>query len=483
MEYFIRTTKKEGRASLYCRIRKPKWKINTTLRTDLSVDINAWNKSQRSANAWNQYAQTDEGKHVEETMRAIDESINFTVEHGIRVRGVHRTIEVDGAYNKQILEEAIKTITNRDLLARQKEYKESVKVARPKENTLVAFTERYILECQTGERLKHETNAPISASYIKNLKAFRNQILEFQKAKHKVLGLDDITMDFYKSFRQFFLDKKYSPNTIARHIRDLKTLMRAACDEKLTANTEWQNRSFSAKSEDVDNIWLTDDQVQQMYALDITTYDQAKALLENVKGIDEEYRKSLQHALKREVYRINIMNARDIFIVGCLTGQRVSDYKRINVSMIEKLAKAGKFLNITQQKTGKKIYVPLDVRVEKILSRHGGRLPKMFDQHLNDHIKVVGLLCGWTHPAHIEQTRGGMTYDNGKKFYECIMTHTARRTFATSWYKKDVPLSAIMTITGHSSEAMLRRYLKLNDQEKGRQAAIELAQRGFKQAK
>ena len=96
---------------------------------------------------------------------------------------------------------------------------------------------------------------------------------------------------------------------------------------------------------------------------------------------------------------------------------------------------------------------------------------------------MVGLLCGWTHPAHIEQTRGGMTYDNGKKFYECIMTHTARRTFATSWYKKDAPLSAIMTVTGHSSEAMLRRYLKLNDQEKGRQAAIELAQRGFKQAK
>jgi integrase len=53
------------------------------------------------------------------------------------------------------------------------------------------------------------------------------------------------------------------------------------------------------------------------------------------------------------------------------------------------------------------------------------------------------------------------------------VTHTARRTFATNAYKSGVPLSAIMAVTGHASEEMLRRYLKLNTKERALLAAAE----------
>jgi integrase len=66
-----------------------------------------------------------------------------------------------------------------------------------------------------------------------------------------------------------------------------------------------------------------------------------------------------------------------------------------------------------------------------------------------------------------------MEYKSKKKFYECIKTHTARRTFATNAYKAGVPLSAIMAVTGHSSEAMLKRYLKLDDKERAILASAE----------
>ena len=50
-----------------------------------------------------------------------------------------------------------------------------------------------------------------------------------------------------------------------------------------------------------------------------------------------------------------------------------------------------------------------------------------------------------------------------------------RRTFATNAYKNKVSLSSIMVITGHSSEKMLRKYLKLDNEERAIMAAAEFA--------
>lgn len=60
-----------------------------------------------------------------------------------------------------------------------------------------------------------------------------------------------------------------------------------------------------------------------------------------------------------------------------------------------------------------------------------------------------------------------------------MTTHTARRTWATNAYKNHVPLSSIMAVTGHTSESMLCKYLKLNEEEKGLNAARDLLKSGF----
>ncbi|KAB5286527.1 tyrosine-type recombinase/integrase, partial [Bacteroides stercoris] len=54
----------------------------------------------------------------------------------------------------------------------------------------------------------------------------------------------------------------------------------------------------------------------------------------------------------------------------------------------------------------------------------------------------------------------------GRRFCDMLLSHTARRSFATNAYKAGVPLPSIQAITGHSSEAQLRRYLKLDAEEK-----------------
>ena len=151
----------------------------------------------------------------------------------------------------------------------------------------------------------------------------------------------------------------------------------------------------------------------------------------------------------------------------------VSDYKRISKDMIENIVGDRKFLHIVQTKTGKDVYIPYEEIMITILVRYNGKLPKVYDQHLNERIKKVGLLLGWTEPAGLMEHRGLMQYQSDKRFCDAIMTHTARRSFATNAYKAGVSLSAIMAITGHSSEEMLKKYLKLGSKERALLAAAE----------
>lgn len=338
--------------------------------------------------------------------------------------------------------------------------------------TFMEFVAQFIAECESGERLKNRSTRKITAGTIKNYKGFQAQMLGYQKARKRVIDWDDLDLDFYRDYKQYFIEKDYSPNTIARHIKNMKTMLYAARDLHLTTRDDFMSRQWSADREEVENIYIPTGRLTQMADFDMSDYQAMKERAERYAKDDEE-RKSLIHALRRDLYRRKLSEARDIFVLGCLTGQRVSDYKRISRDMIETIVGDRKFLHLVQVKTGKDVYVPYSELIEKILDRYDGDLPKIYDQHLNDRIKVVGLLLGWTEPAGLTERKGLMEYPSGKRFCDAIVTHTARRSFATNAYKSGVPLSAIMAVTGHATEDMLRRYLKLGTKERALMAAAE----------
>lgn len=338
--------------------------------------------------------------------------------------------------------------------------------------TFMEFVAQYISECESGDRLKQKSTRKITAGTIKNYKGFQAQMEEYQKKRRRVIDWDDLTFDFYRDYKQFFIEKSYKPNTIARHIKNMKTILYAAKDLHLTTRDDFTSKQWSADREDVDNVYIPELRLQEMYRFDMTDYQAMKQRAERYAANEEE-RKAVVHALKRDIYRQKLTEARDIFLMGCLTGQRISDYKRISSDMIETIQGDRKFVHLVQVKTGKEVYVPYNDMISEILDKYDGRLPKIYDQHLNDRIKVVALLLGWTEPAGLTERKGVMEYQSKKRFCDAIATHTARRTFATNAYKAGVPLSAIMAVTGHASEDMLRRYLKLNTKERALLAAVE----------
>ena len=377
---------------------------------------------------------------------------------------------INSILHKEVLEERERLQAKAELERQQK--------AEEERQTLMDWIETFISQCESGERLKRKSAKQITEGTIKSYRGTQSQLKHYQEARHKVIDFDDVTIDFYDDWKRFFLEKKdkkgnprpYSPNTIGRHVKNLKIFLYAAKEMKLTTNSDFESARFTVDSQDVENVYLTDERVQELYVADF----QDKKFVESLMKMapDTKERDVMRDQLTRRTPKI-LNEAKDIFVVGCLTGQRVSDYKRINSSMIRTLSDGNDYLYLQQEKTGKWIYIPLDLRVRAILERYGGSLPPIYDQDLNERIKVVGRLMNWRENAGITELHGVMEVPTNKAFYECIKTHTARRTFATNAYRNRMSLSAIMIITGHSSERMLKKYLKLDKEERAMMAAAE----------
>ena len=343
---------------------------------------------------------------------------------------------------------------------------------KPVKPTFVEFVAQYVDDCETGNRLKMKSTRKITYGTIKGLRSFLARIKEYQEGRKRVIDWDDLNLDFYNDFKQFYLAKGYSPNTIGGFVKKMKTILFAAKEQHLTTRDDFTSRQWFVDSEDVENIYIPEPRLKEMYEIDLSDYDTDMRLLERYAKDDEE-KDRVAKLLKSDAIRLRLSEARDIFLMGCLTGQRVSDYKRISDDMIETIQGDRQFVHLVQVKTDKDVYVPYNSMMKGILDKYDGKLPSMCDQHLNRRIKIVGLLLGWTENAGLMERRGLMEIRSKKRFCDAIVTHTARRTFATNAYKNGVPLSAIMAVTGHSSEEMLRRYLKLNTKERALLAAAE----------
>ena len=323
------------------------------------------------------------------------------------------------------------------------------------------FLTTYIEDLETGRRTKKGRTVKVTPAYIKGLRIIQTQIRNYQKEMHRKIGLDDMTMETRNSLVGYWKGRGLMPNAINSYMTSVRTVAKAAYEDKLTKCDDFRHSDFVPKKEEVDNIYLTPEQIQEMLELDLSTKE---AVRERLEALDISEDEKLTQLSKCRITHIRTLgHVRDIFIVGCLTGQRVSDYSRICDDMITEI-NGVEFILLTQQKTDKKVYIPVDRRVRQILDKYDGKLPHVCPNEMNKLIKTVGLMLGWTHDCGFDGKR--LNPKRGRRFCDMLLSHTARRSFATNAYKAGVPLSSIQVITGHSSEAQLRRYLKLDAEEK-----------------
>ena len=289
--------------------------------------------------------------------------------------------------------------------------------------TLFKFMEDYILEC---EHLK-------SHSTIKAYRTTLRHLKEYAEAYNKSLDFDSITLEFYNQYTSYLTHKcNLSLNTVGKHIKILKIFLNEATDRGLNQNMDFKKRKFKARKEDSENIYLTVEELKKMESIDFS----ASPRLDKV---------------------------RDLFLVGCYTGLRFSDFTQIKPENIDYKKS---ILKIRTQKTGQRVSVPLHPTVKLILKKYDNELPKAYtNQLMNRYLKEVASVSGLKQMIQTTITKGGKVQKNNCPKYELVTTHTARRSFATNLYLADVPSISIMKITGHKTERSFMQYIKISQEQ------------------
>ncbi|MDP1814624.1 MAG: tyrosine-type recombinase/integrase [Leadbetterella sp.] len=324
-----------------------------------------------------------------------------------------------------------------------------------KELGLFEFIEDFIEKAKCGQQINLNTGKPISKVTIRTYEQTLRVLRDFSKLKYKNLGFDDIDVPFYSQFVHF-LRKEYKSeasgtsfkvNTIGKHITNIKSFLQNAVDNKLTTNLSFKSKQFRVVHETVESVYLTQEEIDALYYKDL----------------------SKTKTLER---------VRDLFIIGCETGLRISDLKRLTTDNIIE-HDGDKYIRIEMQKTEKPVIIPISVRVKELFDKYVEQTGELFpkavsDQKMNQYIKEIA--------SKIELLNNTVSYSTtvndkrvsvSKPKYDLITNHTARRSFATNAVIKGISRTMVMAITGHKTEKSFNKYIRLDEMEKAKLFKIE----------
>lgn len=445
----------DGLAQIFVRIQDRRSKTHIHQATGLFINQHIWEK-RNDEKFVDRYAKNPEVRRTLDNASEIRRTLDSLFKNG-------------QVLNKDEVRKLVHSIVYREEIAAAEAEKEEKARQEAWENrmTLMKFIDKYIEEVSNGGR-QTVNGTNYSPNTVKSIKQALTQFRNFSKWSKKEYDFDDIDMQFYYDFTAYLkkelkdrkgnvIKKAYNVNSVGKCIKELKVVMYTAESEGHHKNDVWKDKRFKGTRIDVDSIYLTKDDLAAIQAADLSKYD---------KG--HEW-------------------ARDIFMVGVWTAQRVSDYNNISKDQIETHTKRWiedvpdpehpgqtkpeirtreiMFINIRQQKTGAKVSIPVSSELRTILEKYDFQLPHLEDQVINRYLKDICKCAGLTEDVEIVETTGGNPVRVRKPKYELVHTHTARRTGATLMYLSGMDVYDIIKITGHTSPVMLRKYIKADKLE------------------
>ncbi len=285
----------------------------------------------------------------------------------------------------------------------------------------------YINEIENGTRVKD--GAILNYRTIQRNKTTRDLLLDFEKENNKPISFESIDKKFETDFNSYMANvKDYAPATMGKHITTLKAVLKEAFEEGIHTNIKFQ--SFKAIETESNSIALNPTEIEALYKLDLSKNQR----LETV---------------------------RDMFILGCHSGLRWSDYTDIKPENI-KQGTNGLIIDIIQEKTKNQVVIPVNNVILEILTKYNNQLPApISNQKFNEYLKEVAKLVKSLHNTEtMVITKGGKTKEETKARHELISSHTARRSFATNAFEKGIETKLIRAITGHKTDTSFYSYIK-----------------------
>ena len=441
MNIQIRTKKTEGKAYLHSTIRC-RDTGSSHFNLLMQVDIKKWLECSKTERKKANYL----------------DGMNYT--H--KIQEIENGLKVLRRYHKCTKEEVNKLIENvvlhdvREEMIKKEEAKS--KMESEKRKMFRVYAQNYINEMQCGRR-RTIKNKPYAKATILHWKQAVDKVLDFHK-KYP-FSWDDINQSLIGMFITYLEEDKLSPTNIQKLMKDLKKLINDAEIEGIHENFRARNLNYTMEVRESDKstqIYLTTEELQGLYDMELS-------------GTDEI--------------------VRDIFLIGCFIGQRVSDYGRIEPEWVGETRNGVRVIRLQQKKTGHNVCVPIvGNQLETLLKKYNYRVPKISEAEINRRIKDICERLSVSIPSlavkektMLKKHEKNALYtnkDGGRKLFEinergeCIKpkwamvaSHTARRTCITNMYLATKPdgspkytLAQRMSVSGHKTEGQYINYIK-----------------------
>ena len=458
-QFFLRTKRETGESPLYTKIRRNGMQMYIC--TGIRVDIQEWNKAQKSLAAMRRYENTEEGAKVHDLQMKATKTIDT----------LYAENKISTKEDKAIIEQALSAIVNGTV----EEIQQVAKVATARSRTTVLGFFDYFYAGISDGSIRHGNNSDYSPGTVVVWKAFGENLKEYCK---KDIPFDDIDKPFADRFTLYLLKQGYMSNTINKKVSCFRKLCNLAAMEGYNKNAVslrvWKDKAVKEIDKRAE-IYLTDEEIDAMYALELTG--------------DNEI-------------------VRDIFLLGYFSCQRYSDYCKLREENFITYNKSG-LITLTQKKTKKKVEVPIfDDRVYELCEKYHYDFPEIDVQKMNLKIKAVGYELSKTVPSFREKyvtvlTTVEFTENERKWFhkldkwakirngsplfernkhgevvrskYELICSHTARRSGTTNLYKLGVLSDLeLRSITGHESQKNFEGYIRIGISEQAQRVGDKI---------
>ena len=265
--------------------------------------------------------------------------------------------------------------------------KDAIKKDKPVNVTFPVFARIYVQESDRKRSTKE------------NLMTTVTVLQEFRPG----LDFKDITYTFLKDFEVHLKEKGNSVNTVAKHMRQLRTLVNEAINQGYIPSDAYPFRKYKIKQAKGRKEFLTPDELKRLENLDVD--------------------KKLRHVL-------------DAFLFCCYTGLRFSDFCQLSPANFIKV-NGKRWLHFTSIKTGVELRLPLHLLFE-------GKALAVLERYdiVTDFAKIGPNSEANKYLAQLAalaRIRKHITY------------HTARHTCATLLVHQGVPITTVQKLLGHTS--------------------------------
>ena len=265
--------------------------------------------------------------------------------------------------------------------------KDAIKKDKPVNVTFPVFAKIYVQESDRKRSTKE------------NLMTTVTVLQEFRPG----LDFKDITYTFLKEFEVHLKEKGNSVNTIAKHLRQLRTLVNEAINQGYIPSDAYPFRKYKIKQEKGRKEFLTPDELKRLENLDVD--------------------KKLRHVL-------------DAFLFCCYTGLRYSDFCQLTPENIIRV-NGKRWLYFKSVKTDVEIRLPLHLLFE-------GKALAVLERYdiVTDFAKIG---------PNSEANKYLAQLSALARIRKHITYHTARHTCATLLVHQGVPITTVQKLLGHTS--------------------------------